>query len=93
MVLLEACNFITSIGTEGNKCIKEVFRPGRSPLCLVHRGSFPGQIAIDLVQKSVKLIVTEVTNCALVLITCFVFFVAFLTICIVTKGNKGPPMQ
>ena len=37
--------------------MKGVFRPGRSPLCLVHRGSLPGEISIDLVQKSVKLII------------------------------------
>ena len=55
---------------------KGVFRQGKSPLCLVHRGSFPGDISIDLVQTSVKLIIIiiiEVTHCALVLITCFVF--------------------
>ena len=68
---------MNSIVTEGNKCTKGVFRQGKSPLCLVHRGSFPGEISIDLVQKSVKsiiiIIIIEVTNCALVLIACFVF--------------------
>ena len=54
---------------------KRDIRQGKSPLCLLHRGSSPGEISIDLVQKSIKLIIiVEVANCALVLITCFVFF-------------------
>ena len=36
---------------------KGLFRPGRSALCLVHRGSLPGEISIGIVQKSVKLII------------------------------------
>ena len=65
---------VNSIVTERNKCIKGVFRQGRSSPYLEHRYSFPEEISIDLVQNSVKLIIIiEVTNCAVVLITCFVF--------------------
>ena len=71
---------------------KGVFRQGRSLQCLVHRGSFPGEISIDLVQKSVKLIIIIIKGHKLCIginnMFCF-SFVAFLSICIVTKGNKG----
>ena len=75
--------------------MKEVFNQGKSPPCLVHTESFPGEISIDLVQKSVKLISIIKSHKLCIGINnmlCF-SFVAFLTICIVTKGYKGPPMQ
>ena len=47
---------------------KRGLRLGRSPLCLVHRGSFLGEISIDLAQKSVKLTIIVIE-----FVTCFVF--------------------
>ena len=38
----------------GSNCNVSVFRPGKSPMCLAHRGNFPGKIPIYLKVKGDK---------------------------------------